>query len=104
MRVLTLISLLTLVSCGGQVEQRPEEQENSPTGDAGKKDGGWSGTPLGDCKPGFPRGSPDEPCPWVVEGTCYPTKHDACNCACPPDHDSLCVSGSPGSYVEVSCF
>ena len=53
------------------------------------------------CQVGLKEGS--GPCPWYAEGYCYPTKEEACNCICPRDRDSVCLSGFPGTRVEVMC-
>jgi hypothetical protein len=111
MRILGLIFAVFFVACGGQVddggEKDPTGAPGSPSGDSGTdEDDPWSGVPLGDCQGGFKPGNPEEPCVWKVGKLCYPTKHDACNCACPKDHDSICSSGYPDGFgpVEVFCL
>ncbi len=94
-----------LVGCGGRVDQTSEPVV-AADGDGGDGvDDPWAGAPLGACKLGHPVKA-GEPCLWQSAGLCYSSKHDACNCACPRDHDSICFSDYPedGSPVEVSCF
>lgn len=47
--------------------------------------------PLGTCHLGpaplFAR------CDWLADGRCYESKKEACDCICPRDYDSICVSG-----------
>lgn len=98
------------MSCGGDVQREPSDDPSGSVGASGAAGAGaedpWGGTPLGDCKGGFQPGNPEEPCLWKVGKLCYPTKHDACNCACPKDHDSICSSGYPDGFspVEVYCL
>lgn len=91
--------------CGGKVVQQ------GGTSGAGGTDGGSNSTDypshsLGACHLG-PLLSDATTCPWLgSDGRCYQTVDDACNCVCPRDHASVCVSGFPGgpkSKVEVSC-
>jgi hypothetical protein len=45
-------------------------------------------------------------CPWVADSRCYEARDMACNCACPRDRDSQCLSGfgeGPDGHVEVVC-
>jgi len=61
------------------------------------------------CKPGFSQAMfPSRPCNWVSEGeVCFDTKDLACNCLCPSDRDSVCLSGfynGPGMATLVRCI
>jgi hypothetical protein len=99
-----IFALSIAVGCGGHVEEKPGNQQAAGTAGATAEDDPWAGAPLGACKPGFEPGN--ETCFWRSNGLCYATKHDACNCACPKDRDSICFSSYPddGSPVEVSCL
>jgi hypothetical protein len=43
-------------------------------------------------------------CNWVVDDRCYEQRVAACACACPRDRNSTCISGSPGTEVDVACY
>ena len=63
---------------------------------------------LGECVEGFePQAEPERSCNWLGDdGLCYDTREAACNCVCPRDHDSFCLSGfydGEGSRTEVYC-
>jgi hypothetical protein len=99
-------SLTLLPACGGRVVQQGNGAGGaSPDGGSSTSynDGSHN---LGPCVEGT---SPYTagPCPWLgSDGLCYPTVDAACNCVCPRDHASTCVSGFPGgpqSKVLVSC-
>lgn len=98
MRWMGLLLLVFFAGCGGRVETEPDPNAETPSADP------WAGTPLGDCEPGVAPGQ--GPCPWTYEGLCYPTKAKACDCACPRDRDSLCVSEltKASSFNRVECF
>lgn len=120
MRSLFGLTLCALSACGGRVEAPPDgsgssssesESDPTPVAAAGKSNGGSPDDPsrgkLGDCKPGFARSDSSHTCDWLTpEGLCYASKEAACNCTCPRDHDSVCVSGfydGPGRETKVIC-
>jgi hypothetical protein len=104
-------SLVGLAACGGVV-QRSGSGEDSSASSAGKGGNtkstdrfGDPDTQLGECVEGPPEYSAEE-CAWVVKDRCYADRAMACNCACPHDRDSLCLSGyeaGPYGRVRVSC-
>lgn len=117
MRLLFGLSLCAVLACGGRVESPPDgsgsgsQEDPNPAAAAGKSNGGSSDDSsrgkLGPCKPGFGRSDPSLTCDWLTpEGLCYSSKEEACNCTCPRDHDSVCVSGfydGPGGETKVYC-
>jgi len=114
-RALALLLTLALAGCGGRTEsdegQTGEDEPDdgaSPGTGGGDTPMGPGETTLGTCKPGFdPVREPSRSCDWLAEERCYPTKTDACNCACPRDRASTCSSGffmGAGNRTRVSCF
>jgi hypothetical protein len=108
-------SLFGLVACGGVVQRsgsgegEGDDTSASSAGKSGSTKGtdafGNADTQLGECVEGPPEYSADE-CAWVVKDRCYSDRAMACNCACPHDRDSLCLSGyeaGPHGRVRVSC-
>lgn len=83
----------------------PGPTGGEPGGGADPADPGWPSEKLGKCKPGTPIDSSPS-CQWLAEGYCFPDKGAACNCVCPSDHDSVCVSDypQPGKPALVSCY
>lgn len=80
--------LLAVTACGGRVES--DGRDVLEPGES----------PLGPCVVGAePTG---QPCPFFADGLCYPTKAAACNCACPRDRDSTCLSDLGGSAESTS--
>ena len=117
------LAISVFAACGGRVIEDPGSggsgSDDLPssgaaqTGTAGSPSARGSSDPLpsrplGDCTPGFPRAqSPARPCNWLTEdGICFDDKDVACNCICPTDHDSQCISGfgGPGSATLVQCL
>jgi hypothetical protein len=100
--VVYLFFAISASGCGGKTERSSDRAGTSRDGGA---DGGWPSTPLGQCIPGQPRASAPT-CPFIADGYCYPDKLAACNCICPADRDSWCVSGlePPGVPASVSCI
>ncbi|MDF3071471.1 MAG: hypothetical protein K0R38_7072 [Polyangiaceae bacterium] len=110
--------IVLLVACGGVVERSSRDLEDSEPGapaelpaDDEPEDGPSGGinpnadTELGECVRGFPEASA-RPCAWVADGRCYDTRQMACNCACPRDRNSQCLSGferGPDGHVSVDC-
>jgi hypothetical protein len=107
---------VVLVGCGGVVEggrggdepggagartQVPPEDGSEPgTGINPRAD-----TELGACVLGD-EATWGEPCAWLADSRCYDTRQMACNCVCPRDRNSSCVSGfasGPEGRVEVAC-
>ena len=74
--------------------------------DGGSNSTNYPSHALGACHPG-PYPADATTCPWLGDdGRCYQTVDAACNCVCPHDHASVCVSdfpGGPESKVKVSC-
>lgn len=117
-----LLFLLPLAAaCGGAVDEGAQSEPPSD-GDASDSDASDSdGVPsegsegdgtepgqmtLGECKLGFRSGEEDRPCTWLAEARCYETKVAACDCICPRDVPSLCLSdfpGGEGSETNVTC-
>ena len=111
-----LLALSGSTGCGGDVKDSSEDttkdgktaspSANSSTTEA---DAGSSDTQkLGSCKKGFdPLEQPDQPCNWLGDdGLCYDDRQAACNCVCPKDCSSLCLSGfydGEGSRTDVYC-
>ncbi len=101
-------------SGGGSTSEAGEgEGDGASTPGATKDTPGASDSPnadteLGDCKLGpTAYGEGASPCPWVADNRCYSVRAMACNCACPRDRDSQCLSSSesgPEGRVEVDCF
>ncbi len=93
-------------ACGGKVVQQGSTGTGGSSTDGGSNNTNYPGHTLGDCHLGELPSSATT-CPWLGDdGRCYPTVDDACNCVCPRDHASVCVSGFPGgkhSMVAVSC-
>lgn len=111
-----LSTLLLGVACGGRSEQTPDSTESSDADASSRGSDAASNTSsgndadngldLGECTEGW---LPEEAeCPWLgSDELCYATKADACECVCPRDRRSTCVSGLPGgpdSRTPVSCF
>jgi hypothetical protein len=100
---LVICAALLGVACGGKVESGGP---SGPSSDAAANDGGWdfSSQPLPPCVLGNPA-SFAASCSYLVDGRCYAKKLDACACACPADHDSVCISDFPSNDapVQVSC-
>lgn len=108
-----------LFACGGVVEGGSGDRERGEAGarsqpapgqeqEPDQPGSGINPTPdteLGECVLGY-RETWQAPCPWVAERRCYATREMACNCACPRDRDSQCVSGFAGgqdAHVPVLC-
>lgn len=114
-RLLGLVALGLVAGCGGHVEGGSKEPvEQDPSEAAGQDSATPSGTldttadtALGACELGpLASDNPNEPCAWLVNNRCYATRDMACNCACPRDGNSLCLSGfdgGPNGYVPVTC-
>ncbi|HYP89069.1 MAG TPA: hypothetical protein VEQ59_12975 [Polyangiaceae bacterium] len=114
--LLSVAPALTLVvACGGIVERRADGSEPDPGGDSTPSDSTSDDptspshvegdTELGACTLG-PAESRAVPCAWVADRRCYTEREMACNCACPRNRDSQCVSGfdgGPNGHVKVSC-
>jgi len=112
--------LAVLASCGGQIGGEPERGDatGATTGaDGGAASGATSGDTdeeelgpgdleLEECELGFAPGQDERPCNWIAENRCYETKAHACNCVCPRDGPSVCLSdfyGGEGSQTKVTC-
>ena len=119
-RLILAVPLLLLGACGGRaIETGPDGSGGSDVVDASAGSAGGGDRPstptgslpkrdLGACDPGFSRAMfPSRQCNWLSEdGICFDTKDLACNCVCPSDHDSVCLSGfygGPGSATVVRC-
>jgi len=124
---LGLVLGLLALGCGGRTETgSPGTVVGDPTGtdgsngsgDGSGKDSGSTcddlygdcgvdaDTELGECTLGFPVFGTGRPCAWVADDRCYDTREMACNCECPRDRDSQCVSGfgaGPDGRVLVEC-
>ncbi|RYZ07247.1 MAG: hypothetical protein EOO73_12835 [Myxococcales bacterium] len=114
--LLTSLFLVLLVSCGGVVERSSRDREvDDPAAPAptelpseDEPAGGIdpnADTALGECELGFPE-TYSKPCAWVAEDRCYDSRKMACNCACPRDRDSQCLSNfanGPDGHVWVAC-
>jgi hypothetical protein len=116
------------LACGGRTETGVPGTIDDPTGSDGSNQGSGKGsgkepgsgcdelhgqcdagadTELGECKLGVREYSTSKPCPWVADGRCYDTREMACNCECPRDRDSQCLSGfgdGPNGHVLVECI
>jgi hypothetical protein len=127
MRFVLWLLTLSVAGCGGRYVEPGSEgagatnSVSDPTSSAaagsgavtGSTQGGSYANPalpkhdLGVCSPGFDHASnPDQACPWLTEaGQCFATDDDACACACPTNHDSVCYSGfgQPGAPTLVHC-
>lgn len=92
-----------LAACGGKVVQAGNTGTDAGTGTGTD---GSSSHALGPCHPGTPVASATS-CAWLgSDGLCYRTVDDACNCVCPRNGASVCVSGFPrgdNGRVPVSC-
>ncbi len=78
-----------------QVDRQPVpdgSDEGTPRGSFGDMAGS---RPLGECEPGFVPDNSERPCTWLADGLCHAEKDNACNCICPQEKDSVCVSGFP---------
>jgi len=93
---------LLVAACGGRVETDGESGPSNGAYGSGDEPASGAG-PLGPCVLGSkPSG---QSCPYLGDGRCYPTKAAACNCICPRDHDSWCVTdmddpAQASSFVE----
>lgn len=102
------VGCLVLVGagCGGKVSEPGTGTGGASQGkDGGSGSDGVPSRPLGACHPGTPP-SAGLPCPWLSDGLCYPSLDEACNCACPRDHASTCLSdfpNGPDGRVAVTC-
>jgi hypothetical protein len=127
MRFLLWAAMLGLTACGGKYIEPGSDgsgesgSASDPTisatagssGGSGAAKGGSYANPalpqhdLGVCSPGFDHAAnPTQACPWLTEaGQCFATNDDACACACPTDHDSVCFSSfdGPGATTLVHC-
>ena len=113
---LWVCSVLSLLGCGGEVRRsssdRTAAQDTSTAGTPAEATPvdpfGTPDTTLGECVKGRVEGSEGAAvCPWVVDGYCYEDRNMACNCACPHDRNSQCVSGFDSGqhgHVPVDCF
>ncbi len=100
--VLVFLAALGLSACGGQAvdnDQRSEPEEAETDQDEEQGDApdsptkGSASQQLGECEGGH---DPSEAaCPWIDSDftLCFPSKEAACDCICPQDRDSTCVSG-----------
>jgi hypothetical protein len=106
--------LSTLLACGGEVtgggsQSSSTAEQSSPSqgGSQPKSTFGAPNTALGDCVEGPLEGSAEATsCTWVAKQHCYEQREMACNCACPRDRDSQCLSGfdkGPTGHVPVDC-
>ncbi len=100
--VLLFLATWGLSACGGRAvdnelgsdpgeTETNGEKEQSDAPDPPKK--GSDSQQLGDCQGGH---DPYEgACPWIDSDwtLCFPSKEAACDCLCPQDRDSTCVSG-----------
>lgn len=120
-------ALLLFVGCGGRTDVWREEGSNNealeedphaqqtdaqaagndtigPDGTTTDEEWQWDSQPLGACEKGkLPQSGP---CDWLAEGRCYATKDEACDCICPRDRETLCLSGfwdGPDSQTRVHC-
>ncbi|HKY35036.1 MAG TPA: hypothetical protein VJN18_03785 [Polyangiaceae bacterium] len=119
---LGLVVGLLALGCGGRTEtgspepavgdERSDEGSSSDSddvpgcGDLHGQCGADADTELGECKLGFPVFGTGKPCAWLADERCYDTREMACNCVCPRDRDSHCVSGfgdGPDGHVVVEC-
>lgn len=119
-RAVTCWCALLLVACGGVVERGSGDSETGGAGapaelppqvsdpsdePAGGLQDPNADTELGECVLGYPE-TFSQPCAWVGERRCYDTRQMACNCICPRDRDSQCVSGfevGPDGHTWVAC-
>ena len=110
-------SLLAIVACGGNVSggsqdpedsEQPETQPDPSATPSGKGGFGDANTELGPCTLGPVVYETDgAPCAWLADNRCYVERSMACNCACPRERDSQCMSGfeaGPDGHVEVYCY
>jgi hypothetical protein len=104
--------LICAAGCGGRTEDSDERSggggSSSENSSAVSDASAWEANlPLGDCQPGFePSAAYGRPCNWLGEGLCYDTKEDACNCICPREPGTQCISGfydGEDSRTLVSC-
>jgi len=109
------------VACGGEVTGQADVAEQSEAADVagdaavpaseGTAEGPEDDAPpgditLGECKLGFLRGASETPCNWLAASRCYESKTLACNCVCPREGSSLCLSdfyGGEGSETKATC-
>jgi hypothetical protein len=112
MRVVLLGLSLLFLGCGGRVEgEDGGSEDESTSADGGEDPADPDGTDPGDltldeCEPGGPLYEAGDECNWLAEDLCYLTKVAACECICPRDGPSLCLSdfyGGEGSQTKVSC-
>lgn len=102
------------VACGGNTagggtgDGDSESMLDGPSDTPGGNDDPNADTELGDCKLGVAAyGEGASACAWVADNRCYSTRAMACNCACPRDRDSQCLSGfesGPEGRVDVVCY
>lgn len=101
-------AVLLTAACGGKVESSGgNASAGAGAGGGSSTSYGGSSHALGPCPPGT-QPYQGNPCPWLADGECYPSVDEACNCACPRDHASTCVSGFPKAgdqgMVPVTCY
>lgn len=113
------LGLLTAVlACGGNVSggsQDPEDsdtpetqQPDPPAKSSGKDNFGDADTELGPCTLGpLVYETDGAACAWLADNRCYAERSMACNCVCPRERNSQCMSGfeaGPDGRVEVYCY
>ena len=103
-----------MLACGGHVTREVAKESSGDPSASARKGGakatgtrvGDPDTEVGDCVEGPAEGTTAD-CAWVTAGRCYADRQLACNCACPHDRNSQCVSGfdkGPDGHVSVDCF
>lgn len=116
--VLGIGTLTAAVACGGNVsggsqdpEKRdaPDTQRPDPSATPSDTDKfGDADTELGPCTLGpSVYETNGAPCMWLADNRCYAERSMACNCVCPRERNSQCMSGfeaGPEGRVEVYCY
>ena len=116
--LLVMFVFASQVGCGGDVKESDEDtatdaktatsSTNSSSNEQAAEADSSDTRRLQDCVEGFdPLEEPERPCTWLGDdGLCYDTMDAACDCVCPRDHDSYCISEFPkgeGGRTEVYC-
>ena len=104
------------LGCGGEVDtgqtvgagaSNSNPTTNSNAGAGGSQSNNGDQTLLPDCKPGFTvsQATPNQPCQFFVDTTCYSTQTEACACVCPRNQGPvLCIANANAYLAGTDAF